>query len=113
MALNRTRRLVKRYSNGQYVDGVYTTLGELETFYIYANCQPASERDLEALPEGRRNNDSYVLFTDTLLRTAEVTGPNNPDIVELFGEDFEVLGVGRWLNGLLSHYRIFVSKKVQ
>jgi hypothetical protein len=108
-----SKRTVSRYiGRGEYVNGDFIPSGGIDVFTIIASCQPATQRDLEALPEGRRNNDSYVLYTDTELFTAEVSLAKNPDIVELFGEEYEVAGVSRWRNNI-EYYRVLVIKKVQ
>jgi hypothetical protein len=113
MSSFRRQRTVTRYTEGgEYVSGNFIAKGSPTTFTIMASCQPATERDLVALPEGRRSEDTYVLFTSTELYTAEVSGSKNPDIVSLFGEDYEVIGCGRWQNSL-KHYRALVVKKEQ
>jgi len=110
----RKNRVVKRYaSSGEYVNGNFVPVGSPVTFLIMASQQPLTGRELEALPEGRRNSDSYSLFTDYPLVTAEVSKVNNPDIVMINNEEFEVIKVESWQNDVINHYKATVVKRDQ
>jgi hypothetical protein len=100
---------VTRYAAGSYVDGRWVE-GVGSTFTIKASVQPLSDREMQLLPEARRNTETYNLFTDTQLRTAEQTQGKNADRVSIYGEMFEVLSVGHWQNDVLNHFKIVVSK---
>lgn len=102
--------------DGAYVDGRWTTNDPndgSDSFTIKASVQSPTPRELEAMPEGRRNNDSVVLFTDTQLFTAETSLKKNPDIVIIDNEPYEVLSVAKWRNNIRNHYKIVGVKGVQ
>lgn len=104
---------VKRPATGSYVKGEYVPDDASTEIVIIASVQPASGRALEALPEGRRNSESYMLFTDIKLYTAEVSASKNPDLVVINSEDFEVVNVKSYQSGVISHYQVLVTKAVQ
>jgi len=100
---------VRRYhaivddSTGRYV----STLDS--TFTIKTTVQPAPEKALNALPQGRDYYDVYRLFPQTELRSVEVN-EHNPDIVEIDGSDYEVVKLQKWQNNIIPHYEAYVSK---
>ena len=95
-------------SGGALVDGIWQ--GEVKTpFTFYASVQPLREREMEMLPEGRRNSISYRLYTDKLMNTVEVTG-QNPDYVVIEGETFEVFSRANWKNNIIPHYKYIVIR---
>lgn len=99
---------VKRPPAGDYVDGVWVE-GAPSNFDIKASVQPASGEDMESLPENRRTLATYRLYTDIhLLENLE--GVRNPDVVTLFGEDYEVTKVFPWRNGIIDHYKILATR---
>ena len=61
---------VTRVAAGDYVDGKWVE-GATSTFTIQASLQPAKPKEMEMLPEGRRNQETYKLYSDTQLRTVE------------------------------------------
>jgi hypothetical protein len=91
-------------SNGRWA-------GETEApLTIRASVQPSSPKDLQALPENRRTHASFTLYTDTLLRTVE---SQNPHRVRLFGDDYEVVAVEAWQNGVRPHFKAIVQKRAK
>lgn len=102
----RKRVKVTRRSAGTYsADGLWTD-GTSKTIYIDASVQPTTPADLALLPEGRRQNRAYTLYTSTLLQTA---GEANPDIVTIDDEEYEVTLQDRWANSLLPHKKAIVT----
>lgn len=100
----KVRRMVggERDDNGRWVEGSEATIR------IRASVQPATPKDLMALEEGRRNRATFVLFTSTRLETVDT---QNPYRVKLFGsDDYEVVGVEAWQNGVRPHFRILAQK---
>lgn len=98
---------VTRYAAGSYTKGVFAP-GTTSTLTIQASIQPASPNDTLLLPELRRNDKAFVLFSDTELRL--VNGSTNPDRVTLFGETYEVLAKSPWRNNVINHYYYVVAK---
>lgn len=86
---------VTRRPRGGYVNGVATT-GITSTFSIQASVQPASGRDLERLPEGRRALSTTIIFTTTKLITGGQNSPNDADLVLIEGAPWEIQHVEQW-----------------
>lgn len=84
--------------------------GTPSNFNITASVQPLKPREMEMLPEARRNSQSYRLYTDTLLKTVNKVNGISPDKVEIDGENFEVFSVGHWQNNIIPHYKVIVIK---
>lgn len=71
-------------------------------FTIEASIQPASGNDLELLPEGRRVDSTYIVFSkDEIQENWRLT---------LFGQDFTCIKVEVWRNEVIPHYKGFFQK---
>lgn len=103
MALARFNQTIqgRRARKGEYVGGIWRR-GVEERITIQTSVQPSPEKDLALLPEGRRLNAAYTLYS----RTEIIEG----DIVKLYGADYEVLRVAVWRNGVQPHYRAIATK---
>lgn len=90
-----TRRARGRLVHGKITDGATTTV------LITASVSPASGKDLLRLPEGRRTNESRVVFTTTELYTggqvgSETQATYQADRILIDGKDYEVSHVETW-----------------
>jgi len=111
MSLRSKTLTVTRRAAGTFVKGVWTpSIAAPTTFPILASVQPAGPRDLQSLPEERRNRQSYLIFTDTQLLTVDVPGVTNPDTLVIDGETYEVSGPSAWQNSIIDHYEVIVQK---
>jgi len=102
------RKLLNVFSKtgGSYsAEGIYSE-NETQTT-IYASVQPTTPDDLQILPEGRRQNKSYKLFTSSNLKDLQ---SQNPDQLEIDGERFEVIKVEKWSNNIINHYAAIVTR---
>ena len=99
---------VKRKTAGNFVKGVFVE-GTESTFFIQGTWQPLTGEELNTLPEGRRGNGGYALFTETELQNRQ--DGISPDIVEVNGRDFEVINVELWQNSIIPHYRVICASK--
>ena len=99
-----------RKSAGAYVDGVWVE-GSETAFTFYGSKQSLSGDDMLSLPEGRRNRETYLIYTSTELIAGDVDNKINPDIVVFDGVDFEIINVEPWQNGIYNHYKAVASKK--
>lgn len=81
------------------------------TFNVTASIQPASGKDMLRLPEGRRANETRVLFTATQLYTGDEGLDYEADFVEVDGEVWEISHVEDWLQwaGLAGFYRCIIQ----
>jgi len=98
--------ITKSKVNGVFTDGKWT--GEtVINGVVIASVQPLTPRQKKSLPEGRQTVESYRLFSSSLLNTVE---EQNPDIVIINGQDFEVHSRGGWQNNIISHFEYVVIK---
>lgn len=106
---------VVRKAKGRYVDGHWQE-GAESTFDILASVQPLTAREMSTLPEGRRKNQTFKVYTDTKLNTvqnASQEGSNiNPDLIIVpqyavnpDQERFEVVGAYPYQSGIIDHYK--------
>lgn len=100
---------VKRFAAGSYVKGDYVE-GADNTFNITASVQPLRGKEMELLPEARREFQAYKLYSDTQLLTVNTSETKNPDQVKIDGVWHEVLIVQDWQNIIINHYKIIVSR---
>lgn len=98
---------VRRYGQGSRVKGRWVE-GAMEQFTITASVQPAPAEIQEVLPEGYRQRETYILYTDTLLKVVEVD-KTNPDTVVINNNLFTAVKVAHWNNTILNHYKIIVT----
>jgi len=96
----------RKNADGEYVDGIWQAATETD-IYIMASVQPATAQDMQSLPEGRRKAGSFILYTDTALKTVDT---ENPDTIDLFGDTYEVITSKPWQNDVINHYECIVSK---
>jgi hypothetical protein len=69
---------------------------------IEGSIQPASSRDLETLPEGRRINKTYAVYTqDEMQENWRLT---------IYGQSYTCVDPGVWQNGVLPHYKALMQK---
>ena len=103
-ALTVERSIGGTMSYGRYTEGTPTTLA------ITASVQPLRPDEMQLLPEGRRPEESFRLYTDTRLLTANRGTNKNADIVTIDGTRYEVLSCATWQNDIINHYKAIVSK---
>lgn len=83
------RFAVGSYVNGRWVEGSYVDST------ITASIQPLVGEELQMLPEDRREQESYKMYTSTIVQTITTA---NPDQVLFRGKKFEVIQVFPWQN---------------
>lgn len=102
---------VKRTTAGAYVNGFWVEGGEVTPApVIRASVQPASQDDMQLLPEGRRTTGAYRLYTNDVLFLAN--GTQNADIVTIAGADYEVMADASWQNSIINHRSYLVVRVV-
>lgn len=102
---------VTRQTSGGYTRGVANPTVN-STIQITASLQPATGQDLLRLPEGRRTNETRVIFTDTLLRTGDQGQTVEADLVLIEGDLWEVQHVETWIDSTTktTGYRCIVQQ---
>ena len=105
LALTGKRPATGSWSKGRFTEGAYTALS------LRASVQPLSPgARMQSLPEGRRESSAFTLFTLTELMTVDVNDDHNPDIITIYGLEYEVMDVQNWQNGTIPHYEAVVAK---
>ena len=98
---------------GGYVQGKYSTIdGTSET--IKGSFQPANGQELQALPEGRRQRQTFKVYTKTELTAPrqDRSGDETPgDIIEYKNKRYEVVTVGPWENGIINHFKAIIQEE--
>ena len=85
-------------SAGDYIESSKTPI------QIRGSVQPTPANELKSLPEGRRNKETYTVFTKTQLFTVREPGNIKADRLTLFGRTFEVVSVANWQNNIIPHF---------
>jgi hypothetical protein len=99
-----------RLSNQEIDDNTGRPTPATETqFTIVGSIQPTTGKDLEAVPENRRDSALYKIYTTSELVIA-TTGRQNSDRLSLFGEDYEVISKLPWQNSLINHFKYIVGR---
>jgi hypothetical protein len=98
---------ITKRSTGTLVDGIYADAASTVSV-IQASVQPASDSDVQTLPEGRRERKAFRLYTDTELLSLQES--ENPDRATLYGEEYEVVTKNPWQNAVIPHFKYIVVK---
>ena len=88
--------LVTRFLESEVVDGYVQDPKPATPFPIDASFQPISQKDLQLLPEGMRNEGTVKIYTETELFTSDSSECGIPD--RLCHEDivYQVQSVDSW-----------------
>ena len=87
--------LVTRRAKAVFVAG-RATPGATTTISIEASVQPATGRDLLRLPEGRRTQETRLVYTTTRLTPGAQGAAYEADLVLIEGNTWEVQHVETW-----------------
>jgi hypothetical protein len=98
---------ITKRSTGTLVDGIYTDAASTVSI-IQASVQPASDSDVQTLPEGRRERKAFRLYTNTELLSLQES--ENPDRATIYGEEYEVVTKNPWQNAVIPHFKYIVVK---
>lgn len=99
-------------SAGAYVSGVFVP-GVRSVIAIQASVQPATEQDLVTAPEGRRISDMVKVYTNTSLQEGgEATGLQ-PDLIVWRGYAYEVSSISVRQMGVISHFKVYATRRMQ
>ena len=101
---------VTRYAAGTRDKGRWVE-GASSQFTAAYSVQPLQPREMELLPENRRDKQAYWLYGDVELKTADPATGTNADKVTIDGEEYEVLMINPWQNNIINHYQIGVVKQ--
>ncbi len=102
MSSFRSPLAVTRFTPGSYINGDWQE-GTRAEIAIQASAQPLNPKEMESLPEGRRDSQAVKIYPDTELFT--VRDDTNPDLVEYRGEVYEVISVAPHQSGVIDHFK--------
>jgi apolipoprotein N-acyltransferase len=100
---------VSRQAAGSHVNGIWTP-GTTTTTTIQASVQPATARDMERLPEGRRQTGAVKVYTSAALLVEQ--GTQKADRIILPSGTYEVAQADEWQNGVLPHNAYLCARVV-
>ena len=98
----RSKQQIIRQPEGQYVKGRWVKSGDT-VLEIMASVQPATNDDMQNLPEGKRIERAVRIYTDALLRVDDNTG----DVLLWLGTEYRIIAQARFRMGVISHYRYY------
>jgi len=100
---------IERASEGAWIEGVFQP-GEPTDVIVNVSVQPAGAAT-KPRPEGVRVEDLKVLFSQTLLRTAQDRTGFGPDRFTYAGQRFEVFHIDDWsVGGQGQYYRALAAR---
>lgn len=103
---------VNRKESGSYVNGKWVSGSSEPEFTIDTSWQPASQREIEALPSGLRSSTIYKGYPGIRVQTVDQKTLKEEDIVTgPDGFDYRVVFVGPWQNGLIPHYKFLAVRE--
>lgn len=88
---------------GERVNGRWAAAGTPQN--ITGSVQPLNGRDLQFLPEGRRDTGSVKVYSSTPLSISSEGSETPGDIVIWHGGKWEVYAELAHQNGLINHYK--------
>lgn len=97
-----------RYSAGSNAKGIITP-GSTSPISFTSSVQPLNGKEMETLPEGRRQAETYRLYTDFALNTVDEKNKVKADRVVIFTKTFEIIKVDVWQNQVIPHYKAIAS----
>ena len=98
----RQPRTIIRTTAGSWVLGVWTPGAEQAPFTIQGSWQPASQEDLEILPQGTTRTGVFKLITDAALVCAMEGDTAISDQIEQDGSRYRVTAVIPWANNIIN-----------
>lgn len=103
--------IINRPGPGEYTDGRFVK-GQVLTFKAIASVQQATPKEINMLPEGRRNKEMKVVFTESELIPTDETAQTSGDFFEYKGKTYEVHKVEEWSDETdLPHYKSICIKR--
>lgn len=86
---------IERFQAGGYADGIYTE-GSTNTFKTLASVQQPNSRELMVLPEGERAKNPVKILSKKPVRTADVVGSTNADVLIYQGNRYRIMAALNW-----------------
>lgn len=108
---NKIQLEVTRYNsisivNGRHVPGDDGT----NTLFIKGTVQPISAKDMETLPENRRDSGNIKIYTSTKMLTSKQGQNGKADRLVFDNDLYEVIQTQPWKNSIIPHYKVIASR---
>lgn len=102
-----------RSNGGSIVSGHWVSTGETP-ISILASVQPAPAKDVQNLPEGKRNGSVFAVYSSTEIKVAEQATASEAgtqaDQLEIDGIRYEAVTTERWQSGVIPHWRALFAR---
>ena len=92
-----------RDSNGAWVQGAAATTT------IYGSPQPATDEDMQSLPEGERRRSGKRVYTPTALHTVDQVAGKSADVLTIDGVAWQVRRCDRQ-RSVIPHYKAIATR---
>lgn len=99
------------YSTSDVAGGGLYTPGTTAVVTIQGLAQPITDKELALLPEGDRQRQGFVIWTEDELKPGLESGMRRADVVTIGGEKFEVMKVQPWGGSDVPHFRSIVLRQ--
>lgn len=112
MSLLKTVSMTLQHNTeGSYIKGVWTEGSQVEIPFR-GTFQPASGKELEILPEGKRSKSVYKIFANLNndFTSFDDLKQLEADNIIYDGMIYQVIKVEKWNNGLIPHWEFFVER---
>lgn len=76
---------------------------------ITGSVQPLNGRDLQFLPEGRRDTGLVKIYCNTELAVSTEGSDTSGDVVVWSGKEWEVIQALEYSNGLIDHFKYIAA----
>lgn len=108
---NSVSMILRHKTEGTYVKGVWNECSSIDVNFT-GTFQPANGKELELLPEGKRNHSIYKIFANL---TNDFTSFDDlkqleADNIIYNGSTYQVIKVEKWDNGLIPHWEFYVER---
>ena len=104
-----TRSSPGSYSSSQVSGGGLFLPGGVSVINVTALIQPITDREAALLPEGARQRQGFVVWTEDPLFVDKEMGLERADVITIDGEKHSVVKVQKW-GGDIPHYRSIVLR---
>lgn len=100
------------FAAGDYDKGRWSE-GEETRAEFAGTWQPASGKDMDKLPEGKRSDETFKCFApiDIGFTAADAEKGVSGDRIEKDGRRYEVVLAAPWNNGLLPHWELLCQRE--
>jgi hypothetical protein len=105
----RRPQLFTRYAAGAYVAGRFQPGSPLE-IQMNAGVQPLTGKKQITLPEGKRIEDSIIVYTNEEVFPAKESQGIAADRLAYRGAEYECISCEPWQSGVAPHFKSIFSK---